>query len=778
MSELSEAAIRYAGLGLFIFPLHSIRFDGKCGCSAAGCGSPGKHPRIRWKEGASCDVDTVRAWWLRWPTAGIGLACGPSGIVAFDADGIAGVQALGTFGPLPRTARSRTARGVHVLFRGSVPTSSDPVTKLDVRGVGGYVVLPPSPHASGHVYRWDAEPEAGIADCPPALLKHARAKKGGKRGTGVAGVVGGTSAAPLAASDVAAEVEFTMRLATSLAAPDWIEVDRAMGCVPADCCMDDWLAVGMALHSTGHPGGLERWDRWSAQGKKYREGEPAYKWTTFKIMPEGRGLGTLFNLASKHGYVRGTREEVMPDDSNHETRPPLLNEAGAAPHKETNGHSSFEDIFGEPTIEQKATNPLIRLNQQYAVIGNVGGKCLVLEWQASQVDERVKVPSFQTFRSFSERYANEYITVTKTKHLKAGDEDYQDEVQLGAAWLKWTGRRTYQGVELAPNQAVELPNGNYNLWQGWGVMPAAGEWPLMRAHIAEVLASGDPASGEYILRWAAWAVQNPDRPAKVALVLRGGKGAGKGAFLTALRALFGSHGLQIYNRAHLVGSFNAHLRNCLFLFADEAFWAGDKQGESTLKGLITEPVIILEQKGVDAVAWPNRVKMAMAANAAWVVPATADERRYAVFDVSDSKKQNLTYFGALRAELAGGGLAAMLHDLLTLDLGDWSPMMVPQTKALQDQKAQSMPPLVEWWEGWLQESNSGQKWAARTLMAEIREATPAAKNLSNQRIAKFLQSVGATKRHTDRGTEWELPEIGIAREAFTKQYGKWDWSKG
>jgi len=32
----------------------------------------------------------------------------------------------------------------------------------------------------------------------------------------------------------------------------------------------------------------------------------------------------------------------------------------------------------------------------------------------------------------------------------------------------------------------------------------------------------------------------------------------------------------------LVGNFNAHLIDCVLLFADEAFWAGDKQGENTL----------------------------------------------------------------------------------------------------------------------------------------------------------------------------------------------------
>jgi hypothetical protein len=93
-------------------------------------------------------------------------------------------------------------------------------------------------------------------------------------------------------------------------------------------------------------------------------------------------------------------------------------------------------------------------------------------------------------------------------------------------------------------------------------------------------------SAAYILKFAAWCLQNPGERAEVALVFRGEKGTGKGTFARALKDIFGQHGLHIFSAKHLTGNFNAHLRTCLLLFSDEAFWAGDKQGESTLKGLL------------------------------------------------------------------------------------------------------------------------------------------------------------------------------------------------
>jgi len=173
-------------------------------------------------------------------------------------------------------------------------------------------------------------------------------------------------------------------------------------------------------------------------------------------------------------------------------------------------------------------------------------------------------------------------------------------------------------------------------------------------------------------------------------------------FATALLSLFGPHGLHIHRAKHMIG-FNAMLRNCLLLYADEAFWAGDKQGESTLKALITESTLTIEQKGVDAVQWHNRIHLIMTANADWVVPASHDERRYAVFNVAENRMNDQKYFDALHHELDHGGLAAMLYDLQRVDLKGWHPRQILRTKALTEQKMQSMTPLQEWWEAMLQE---------------------------------------------------------------------------
>jgi hypothetical protein len=57
--------------------------------------------------------------------------------------------------------------------------------------------------------------------------------------------------------------------------------------------------------------------------------------------------------------------------------------------------------------------------------------------------------------------------------------------------------------------------------------PRKGDWSLIRRHIEDVLAGGNGEAGDYLIRWIAWAIQNPARQAEAAVVLIGAKGTGR-----------------------------------------------------------------------------------------------------------------------------------------------------------------------------------------------------------------------------------------------------------
>jgi hypothetical protein len=189
----------------------------------------------------------------------------------------------------------------------------------------------------------------------------------------------------------------------------------------------------------------------------------------------------------------------------------------------------------------------------------------------------------------------------------------------------------------------------------------------------------------------ARAVQRPGEQGHVAVVLRGGKGVGKGVFAKHFGKLFGRHFLHISNAAHLTGNFNAHQRDCIVLFADEAFYAGDRKHDPVLKTIVTEDMLAIEAKNIDVVQSPNFIHLIMSTNEEYAVRASEDERRYFVLDVGNDKQQDTGYFAAIEADLVAGGYEHLLHFLRSYDLTGFDVRTVPKTGGLRDQQERTRP---------------------------------------------------------------------------------------
>lgn len=158
--ERADWAVEYAQRGWPVLPLHTAG-DGRCSCGNDACPSPAKHPRVpHGLKEATANPTQVAQWWKRWPDANIGLRTGDAFDV-LDIDGQEGAQAManlyGEHGELPEScpAAATGGGGIHLLF---APTGlgnrAALVPHVDWRGAGGYIVAPPSRHASGADYRW------------------------------------------------------------------------------------------------------------------------------------------------------------------------------------------------------------------------------------------------------------------------------------------------------------------------------------------------------------------------------------------------------------------------------------------------------------------------------------------------------------------------------------------------------------------------------------------------------------------------------------------------
>jgi hypothetical protein len=228
--------------------------------------------------------------------------------------------------------------------------------------------------------------------------------------------------------------------------------------------------------------------------------------------------------------------------------------------------------------EQPLLKAVKELNDRHFVV-SLGGQTVIATLTHDEALGRDRLV-FSQERDIKLRYkSRRYLA----GHTVKGNEIWKS---LGEAWLEHRNRLTYERAELLPKGNV--PPGTYNMWRGFGVKPRRGKWPLVREYLLNVICGGKEEDCGWLVRWMARAVQHPELHAEVAVVLRGPKGAGKGTLAKIMTLLFRHHALAISNPAHLTGRFNGHLADVLFLFVDEAFWAGDKAGEGTLKALVTE----------------------------------------------------------------------------------------------------------------------------------------------------------------------------------------------
>lgn len=422
--------------------------------------------------------------------------------------------------------------------------------------------------------------------------------------------------------------------------------------------------------------------------------------------------------------------------------------------------------LNDPPLAVASDRVVARMNEQYCVVRE-GGKTRVLSFEQ---DEGRMIPIYQSFEDFRNFTMHEKVLL--------GDRPQG----VGQYWLNHPKRRQYSGVTFKPNGEPEI-NGRLNLWRGWGVVPRQGVWSLMRDHIINVLADGNEEHGRYIIKWAAWAVQHPDKVPEVALVFQGAEGTGKGFFGRAMMRIFGQHGLQISSVRHLAGNFNAHLRDTCLLFADEAFWAGDKTVEGTLKRVLTEDTLFIELKGIDGFKCPNFLHVIIASNEDWVVPTGPDARRFAVFRVSSERKQDETYFAALNHELQNGGLEAMLNDLQSMDLTGFHPRRAPKTEALREQQITSLKPEEAWLLSLLQAGRlpgaSDEKpdiALARDLLDDLRESSPQAKYISAHRLGIFLREKGVVPgQRVENARCWRFPPLSEMRAAWEKRMPDFVW---
>lgn len=418
------------------------------------------------------------------------------------------------------------------------------------------------------------------------------------------------------------------------------------------------------------------------------------------------------------------------------------------------------DLLARALPFKDAAPRLAHYQTNFFVVKDFGGKVRVC-WHDSQGAFRTRSTG-----SFKEAEQNQRVAVTdaegNAKNVAAADH-----------WLNHANRHEYDEARFCPGQRTRPAV--YNLWEGWAHGWQNGVPRKMKDHMLHHMCGGDIAVYEWVLGWLAHAVQKVHETPTTSLVLAGPQGSGKNVWFRLISQLFAPYALMCTQSSQLVGNFNSHLMDKLLVFANEAFFAGNKKEANTLKSLVTDETMIVEPKGVDAFQVKKHFRLILASNEDRVVDLELDDRRYCVLraDAGDFNNSRPYFAELIDAWENKGEREMFLKLLMDHSVDAWDEGAIPETEARREQRELSLRPPVRDVMNLLS--------AGHLTVVKDDEATgdvyikaPAEWTRAHGQV---MRMIGAERKQVrPHGRVWRLPPLGAARHLFATSLGvRMEW---
>ena len=194
---------------------------------------------------------------------------------------------------------------------------------------------------------------------------------------------------------------------------------------------DDWLAVGMALHSVGDDALLDDWEQWSAQSGKHKPSDCHRKWKSFK--KSGITLGTLGDMAKKDGWrgsaiARRTVSTGSSSGGDADAPPPIITKPEKLETAEllallrSQADEIRYNVFTQQIeIKGKVIDGADRFYLKLAEMGYKVGKELAIDCLVQVANENLYNPVTEYLLHCEHNVEPTYIDGLATAYLRPGD---------------------------------------------------------------------------------------------------------------------------------------------------------------------------------------------------------------------------------------------------------------------------------------------------------------------------------------------------------------------
>jgi hypothetical protein len=363
----------------------------------------------------------------------------------------------------------------------------------------------------------------------------------------------------------------------------------------------------------------------------------------------------------------------------------------------------------------------------------------------------------------------------------------------------WVNPNTHVYTDIAFSPKKQ-PSTTLNYWVGNLIQPVQGDWSVIKTHLLEVVCEGNTAVYLYVVCYLAHMLQLPHIKPGIMLILLGKQGTGKGLFFQILQRIWPRSSLLVSDINQVIGQFNAALERNYVIIMDEAMFSGDRKSQDRMKSLITEKTCHIEQKYQPSRTIESVHRFFASSNHEHFSHVEADDRRSLFVRVSDVHQGDQAYFDKLANAIDDDQvIAAMIHDLMLMDITNFDIRSRPLTNEHAQQKLKSLQGFDRYWFETLMSGklfigpfnsddwSEGEFATTESLIKGLNNfdkrgqkfSPPTSKEIADA-ISRLCPSAIKGRHQVFRTPQrgYKLPALAVARQEFERAYNcSVDWDE-
>lgn len=199
------------------------------------------------------------------------------------------------------------------------------------------------------------------------------------------------------------------------------------------------------------------------------------------------------------------------------------------------------------------------------------------------------------------------------------------------AWLEWSHKKKYSGVDYCPGELIVTKNNCINLWRPANIKPKKSKQSKLKLFhkLVDTIVSDCPEHKTFLLQALGYPIKYPGTKLAFCIVVSGrNEGTGKSLLGLIIAAQYGRNGREVSHEMVFGSDFNPWAMS-QFCVADELVGVGyeKKREANRLKNYITSKEIYINEKGKAGFYIKNSINIYATSNEPNALHAETTNRR-------------------------------------------------------------------------------------------------------------------------------------------------------